>query len=303
MKLAKIMLIALTLSAFGIYLTSCSQSDILETATENTIEQSSHEFKLSEYGWLHFESEAALDAAKKEVLEYMQNGNLDEFEKKYGHKSLHTAYWETIDKLTEAEMIEMGTQRQVFDKYKDIFTFVGEGEDTEAVRIIESDLLATLLNEKGIYQIGDEIHKYNYDVVKIINDGDVDKLTALEDMNSSNPSLNIVIEPHNHNRTFVSNNNGDITMRMCGNTGTQDFNGPNKRSRRVQGRLIVDELGGTGSFTITVSARKQRRFVFWFDNNWSGWVESKTTDFRVWPSFFVAGNNDIIFLPGERVKG
>ena len=247
-NLAKIMLTALTFGAFGIYLTSCSQSEILETTTENTIEQSSGEFKLSEHGWLHFENEAALDAAKNELFQYMKNGNLDEFEKKYGYKSLHTAYWETMENLTDDQRITMASQRQVSDEYKDIFTFIGEGEDMEAVRTIESDILATLINHSGIYQIGGEIHKYNYDVVKIIKDGDVDKLITLEDINSSNPSLNVVVEPHNHNRIITPNSDGSLNFRWCGGDGTWKENSDRKKARRVQGRLTIDEVGNQQFF-------------------------------------------------------
>jgi|GEM_PF-1586220 len=302
-KLAKIMLIALTLGAFGIYLTSCSQSEILETTTENTVEQSPQEFKLSEHGWLHFENEAALDAARNEVVQYMRNGNLDEFEEKYGYKSLHTAYWETMENLTDEQKITMASQRRVSNEYKDIFTFIGEGEDMEAVRTIESDILATLINHRGVYQIGDEIHKYNYDVVKIIKDGDVDKLTTLEDINSSNPSLNVVVESHNHNRILTTNSDGGLTMREdCNGDKTHKVSSAKKKARRIQGRITLDPVGNTVFHHVTISARKQRQFIAWYDNNWSGWVESRATDFRAWQSFTAPGSTDIFFYSGESKK-
>ncbi len=291
------MLTALTFGAFGIYLTSCSQSEILETTTENTIEQSSGEFKLSEHGWLHFENEAALDAAKNELFQYMKNGNLDEFEKKYGYKSLHTTYWETMNKLTEAEKIEMGTQRQVFDEYKDVFTFVGEGEETEAVRIIESDVLATLLNGRCIYQVGDAIHKYNYDVVKIIKDGDVDKLATLDQINLSNESLGIEVVSHDENTTLDSDNASSLLLRGCGNLGTRRANSSKKRARRIQGRVTFESFID-GSINITIRTVKQRQFVVWYDNNWNGWVRARSRDLRSWYAPLAPGANDEFFSPG-----
>jgi len=301
-NLAKIMLIALTLGAFGIYLTSCSQSEILETTTENTAEQLSGEFKLSEHGWLHFENEAALDAAKKEVFQYMRDGNLDEFDKKYGYKSLNTAYWETMENLTDDEKIAMGTQRQVFDEYKDIFTFVGEGEDTEAVRIIESDLLATLLNHRGVYQIGDEIHKYDYDVVKIIKDGDVDKLNNIEQINSSDANMGIEVKSHNKNRRFTQDNDDELNMRLpaCENLGTYTANSSKKKARRVQGRVTFEEVGFVDGYSIYVTIRsvKQRQFVVWYDNNWNGWLRTRSWDLRSWYKPFAPGAVDEFFAPG-----
>ena len=63
-NLAKIMLIALTLSAFGIYLTSCNKYDsILETVVDTNVDQ---KFTV-ENGMLVFESREDMDLTLVEL--------------------------------------------------------------------------------------------------------------------------------------------------------------------------------------------------------------------------------------------
>lgn len=100
-KLAKIMLIALTLSAFGIYLTSCNKSDsILEDVVEDAVQQVV-QAPTTENGWLHFADDASMDAAFVELIENFNE--VQAWETKYNHNSLRARYETAVEEIDAAE--------------------------------------------------------------------------------------------------------------------------------------------------------------------------------------------------------
>ncbi|RIV18907.1 hypothetical protein DYU11_25740 [Fibrisoma montanum] len=57
-----------------------------------------------------------------------------------------------------------------------------DGEDLEVVRIIDSDILATVLNKEGVVVFGNDAYKYVENKVYYIRDFEPSKLNNLDDI-------------------------------------------------------------------------------------------------------------------------
>ena len=258
-KLAKIMLTALTFGAFGIYLTSCSQSEIVENTTENTIEQTV-QAPTNENGWLHFADDASMDAAFVELIESFSE--VKAWEAKYNHNSLRARYEAALEEIDAAEAMGIGFE-QLIEQYKDVLQVVGEGDERQIVCIVDDIVTPALLNEDGILQVGQYISKYSTDKIKIITDGDASKIAMLDDIDETNEAMGIEVIDFNEEEEIESRG-----IRCFSEfTNIERFvtvnNSPN---RRVRFRISLYRSNQSYRLYMLHEMRGQRRTGVWLNS-------------------------------------
>lgn len=169
-KLAKIMLIALTFGAFGIYLTSCNKSDISEELTDTIeqVESTTMNFRVENNTLVFNSFEDYIHTT--DYVRTLDRDQLDLWEEEVGFTSARKLYDMALDELELATNLE--EVETIESKYKKAVKFT---EDDVSL-LYGSYYMSTLLNEDGIVRIGEGLTKYTEDKMINILDGDIDKL-------------------------------------------------------------------------------------------------------------------------------
>jgi hypothetical protein len=159
-----------------------------------------------------------------------------------------------------------------FNKYAEIY-YREDLDDIGACHCstpVESPFLNTLLNFEGVVQIGDTIYKMEYEKIKIITDGDRNKIPSLGEINENRPELNIF-------------------MRDVERTGNTCYNYFDSK-RRTRGRMDIENWLIYGEAFLDVSYQEK---------NWLGcWVNTKTDALRMkasWQNIYMgSGANQVL---------
>ena len=205
-KLAKIMLIALTLSAFGIYLTSCNKSDsILETVADSNVDQ---KFTV-ENGMLVFESRENMDLTIVE-LRSLSIEDFNQWEIQTGVSTIYGAFNAVIaaeDAISDYyESLPLDEQKKYRDMPEINSNLYKEMMDRGVIKIIQDNdgtsyfgyavidpSMAPILNLDGFVKMENKIYQYTNEGFKIILDGDFAKIPQLDAIKGTYTSDEFVV--------------------------------------------------------------------------------------------------------------
>ncbi len=128
-----------------------------------------------------------------EVQNFIQFKDMQAFENILSGKD--TTYMNTEDDFIS--MLDIFNQiettkdedeyNKLIQKHKEILIFDGEIPEL----IVEDDRLASVLTPDGIMQIGSQIFKIEHDVVKIIEDADISKISLLNQINNTENKITV----------------------------------------------------------------------------------------------------------------
>ena len=110
-------------------------------------------------GRLSFANQAAYDKTMKYLVGHQSE--LAAWEKQFeGYVSMRSAF-ESITTEQYEEMIE----RNLYDNYKDVVSVIPSGDEKEIVANIEDRVASTVVNNRGLVQIGSDVYKIGRDKV------------------------------------------------------------------------------------------------------------------------------------------
>jgi hypothetical protein len=132
-------------------------------------------------GRLKFSSRKAFDKTLAELAKQQSPEELNKWEGQWkGFVSMRTAF-ARITEQDIARIAASGTKG-----YDGCLTLVGEGEDKEVVRNVDSHVMATLVNKDGIVLIGAQAFKFNYNSLIRVSNYTDKKLSRLEQITPEN---------------------------------------------------------------------------------------------------------------------
>jgi len=239
-NLAKIMLIALTLSAFGIYLTSCSQSDsILETVVDSNVDQ---KFTV-ENGMLVFESREDMDLTLVE-LRSLSMEDFNQWETQIEVNTIYGAFNAVIaaeDAISNYyESLPLNEQKKYRDMPEVNSDLYKEMMDRGVIKIIEDNdgtsyfgyavidpSMAPILNLDGFVKMENKIYQYTNKGFKIILDGDFAKIPQLQAIKDTHIDDTFVVSVEDEN----TNNEKAMTHNWSVNNTDDDWEFDGNRRR------------------------------------------------------------------------
>jgi len=196
--------------------------------------------------------EATIGTLKK------QQNQLRKWESQFdGFTSMNTAY----ENLTESDFEKMAAANTT-DGYENIITFVGVGEQREAVINIEDPLMASLVNKDGLLQIGEDVYKINYDQVVKVKVSDINKLEGAR-LSNKNASLEVLPVTHTVLSEASSPNGRIAEERVC----TQEYRtsgGIGGIKKRLVGEIYATTIGVLYSGVGARTKHQQRIGGVWF---------------------------------------
>ncbi len=244
-------------------------------------------------GMLVFESKMAYDVTKLEISNANRH-SVDLWENKLGIKTQANIFNKVIlsedsishyyKSLPVSEQEYWFSQPQIHsEKYlnalnSEIIHIVTDNSGNKYFDLnLYDNSASNLINIEGFVKIGDQIHQYTKDAIKIIKDGDFNKIETLKNINKTYQKDNIIVTVFDDER--IKNIKG-----VNGHNWTQfpidwfylDFNWRNKPQKRV--KVWIDghsESYGSGygtdcteflNCTFIIRAEAQNK------NFWGNWV-------------------------------
>jgi len=234
---------------------SCNEKD-LESASSGLQEGTEFDVRAVN-GFLEFKDQATLDNLKAQLADKSWE-ELDAWESQFkGFTSLRSfdeqafdaqeSWFEEISKMTDSERLQLMQSPDNFfysdfiRQHDESFTTQDSGIYRLNVSLGSSDILG-FLNKEGIYKIGEEIHAYQDNMLKIITDGDENKIKLLKDIYESNEDLEIKVS-HYSTLPFRGGeaSNGRQLIEIIDNQrkGCDHRNGESKDDDRVTGEVQI----------------------------------------------------------------
>ena len=261
-------------------------------------------------GYLEFKDQATFDEINSSLKDKDREA-LDAWESQFkGFTSLRSvdeksidAQDEYFDKLSKMDEEELKTIKQqkgddffysdFLLNHKDIFILEGEGVYHLNLPLFVFDKVK-FLNRKGLVQIGDSLYQYGANTIKIIQDGNYQKLKGLSRVTENNENLGIAvhkierkqIQLYNTSR-FSGEVNASPLIRAYACEDTRDRD-------RVKG--FVEQGYGKGTppgYPFSVIAYFP--YVDVWAENWrrdgifGGWTRKRTSSLRIEGSIQVNG--------------
>lgn len=141
--------------------------------------------------------------------------DMDNWEKELGFVSLRKLFQDAVAeelKLRIKEEFLSKEQQERIIKYAYVtdlvansLDFIIPNHETGYEMKIYNSYMARLVNRNGIVQIGKEIQKHDKEVIKIIKDGDLSKLSLLDDIKETDVSKGIEVIKVNANSKPIGN--------------------------------------------------------------------------------------------------
>lgn len=126
-------------------------------------------------GTLRFSSLSHFERVAAQLTKNQSKADLNAWQAKFtGFTSMRSAF----KQLTETEMTQISSAKST-KGYENFLLLKEDGDDLEAVRIIDSEVLATIFNKEGVVRFGDDAYKYVENEVYIIRNFSPRKLSAL----------------------------------------------------------------------------------------------------------------------------
>jgi hypothetical protein len=144
-----------------------------------------------ENGRLRFSSEKVFEDTVQRLSQAQSPEALDMWEQQWGpYVSARTAF----GRIKEEDITRIANAHSTRG-YDGFLSLTGEGENREAVRNIDSPVLATLANQEGLILVGDDAFRFFYDRMIKINDFEESKLNGLELVRQSDASRGMEVYP------------------------------------------------------------------------------------------------------------
>ena len=241
---------------------ACSQDDLTEASS--TVVEEDFTVRVKN-GYLEFKDQATLDNLKAQ-LEDKSREELDAWEGQFkGFTSLRSldeqsvdaqeAWFEELRNMPETERLELMRSDEKF-WYSDFIKQHGELfslQDSGTYKLKKAPTTADLLgflNKESIYKIGNEIHVYQNNALKIITDGDEGKIRMLESINETEEDLNVKVinfteVPLNGSKTINGRQQVDVNISVGGGQSCVDVEGRD----RVTGEVTITNRYDKGIYT------------------------------------------------------
>lgn len=189
---------------------------------------------------------------------YNYDNLLDNVEKKYENSS-------NIDANTEKEIDE-----QIENLLKP-YSFISYKKEDGIDRKTYAIGFDYLLNKDGIVKVEGKIYQYSYDFVKVIGDGDMSKISLLNQINETNEGLNIYVNKVWHNKEEGSPT-GRIENQLSSCTSTKD----NYRTIAYEEQAIEYDYRYSEGFThYFIKLRSLKKKTLWWGNHKTGFLRSQ----------------------------
>ncbi|RMG19537.1 MAG: hypothetical protein D6730_21330 [Bacteroidetes bacterium] len=201
---------------------------------------------------------------------FKNQGQLDNWEKTFeGFKSMRTAFEEITD-----EEQQMMARNGSIKGYENVISIIRnkEGELEETINI-EHPIIATLVNEDGLIQIGDVVHKYTRNKIIRLKNASQKQVEELKLVNDQNlPSFG-KISPIIRNTTPLN------SSRAGNNTSWTTYDAGKKR---VKGQLEYYNDGNTKGYSGCTHHSKKKFGIWWASKTNS--LRLQATGTAVWGS-------------------
>ena len=242
---------------------ACSQDDLTEASS--TVAEEDFTVRVKN-GYLEFKDQATLDSLKAQ-LEGKSREELDAWESQFkGFTSLRSldeqsvdaqeSWFEELRNMPETERLQLMRSDEKF-WYSDFIKQHGKLFSLQDSGIYElkkaptSANLLGFLNKESIYKIGNEIHVYQNNALKIITDGDESKIRNLESISETKEDFNVKVinfteVPFNGSETINGRQQIAVTTFVGGGQSCEDV----EDRDRVTGEVAITNYGdGSGIWT------------------------------------------------------
>lgn len=202
-------------------------------------------------GILHFSSLKHFERTVSLLTKNQSKADLNTWQAKFaGFTSMRSAF----KQLTEAEITQISLAKSN-KGYENFLLLKQDGDDLEAVRVIDSEVLATIFNEQGVVRFGNDAYKYLENKVYIIRNFTPQKLKNLD---QTKEVIYLSVANKRNARVLDARDECIVTYRSDG------------YNRLVADYTLVTPLFGSnsGPFTRVKAAAKSQKRVFgiWWDN-------------------------------------
>lgn len=237
----------------GLLLLACACQPIVESPTQlEPVNPTATQAEISAHnGRLIFKSQEVFDAALYQLL--TGKADLDIWENQFeGFHSMRNTY----QQLTEAEQKQISERGLSPEQQAFMYLSTDEFGDLEAHRIISTLGLSTLANEKGVYQIGDQVFRHYQGQVAQGTYENEDQIVRLTQTPPSDldPAFELkeVIE-EKLTSSFTRNGNNLCTSSYT--SGGRDYRFRNKLTHKVVSIYNIHS---------TSTKHQRRRFGIWW---------------------------------------
>lgn len=237
---------------FGIF-TSCNNDDAVET-TESSVTITDAQNITIEKGMLKFASAADLESTIASLIK--DQNSLEQWESQFSdYTSMRTAY----ENISEKD-IEMITNNKLDHKFKNIVTITGNDDDLEARMHIDDLVLATLTNENGLLQIGDQVYKITYNTLYKASEKNIESLLAIEELKNNKSMEESGIETFEVTHQYYTINGSDTYKadRTC------DKRYWKKNRKRLKGEQWTTNIGSLYSGAGARTKHQKRSLRIWW---------------------------------------
>lgn len=269
--------IAILLFAVVLLIGGCKK-DTIELNKNNIIQNETNNVTLK-HGILNFSDRTTFEKIYSELI-MMSKEQADEWEKKLGFVSQRYIFNQIVDaenawndkyqNYSQEELKKISPHSELYYKYVNngLIKVFDEGTENESYNYsVFNPSYTYVINEQGFVAIGDSIYQLTADKLKIITDGDFDKIKNIAEINSSNN--NIIVENKQNIMTQISRGEWD----WGGNTGWI-ASGSSVGSKRIRMSVAFSSnLYSTGkgcSVTYNVNVQCEQRKTF------GGWTKVTT---------------------------
>lgn len=281
---------------------ACSQDDLTEASSTVAEEDVSVRVK---NGYLEFKDQATLDSFKAQ-LEGKSREELDAWESQFkGFTSLRSldeqsvdaqeAWFEELRNMPETERLQLMRSDEKFwysdfiKQHGKLFSLQDSGIYELKIAPTSANLLG-FLNKESIYKIGNEIHVYRNDALKIITDGDESKIKILESISETNEDFNVKVinfteVPFNGSETINGRQQVDVTNFVGGGQSCVDVEGRD----RVTGEVTITQSFSNGVYTQTLEIGVTN---YYRDGLFGGYTRKRTRGMGIVGSLDVFANGN-----------
>ena len=237
----------IAVAAVMLFLSSCDKEESIQST------ETSQSITLKN-GMIIFNTS---DDFEKTIESLMKNqNNLDQWEKNFnGFTSMRTAY----DNLSEDDMQKIASNKSSHH-FRDILK-ISDDQEPEALMNIDDEVLATLVNEQGLLQIGNEVYKFRYDMLYKTAYKDLDKLANIDNYSKAdlkNNNIETFEVSHNYFVTELSEN--FKADRTC------DRRYWKKDRKRLKGEQWTTNLGSLYSGAGARTKHQKKTLGIWWRN-------------------------------------
>lgn len=300
----RVVLFGLILALISII--SCTKEKETKIKSSSIFSLKQYQRYLSDFKILVFKSEQDL----ADTLKYLE-GKDDEFllnwEKQHDFISMRQAFEDIVaDELNFSENPEL-VHSNLISKYPNSFVIEKTFDDCGFFdKNIHSDYLSKVVNPDGLIIVGDSIYQHTKDYIKVIKDGDLNKIPNLLSATTSISNLGIEVYSIKSGTTTFNrscqSNDGRLRIIVY-----EDF---------IQNTSTSDPKQKATTYKVKVRSLQRRLWGLWYDNyktnisltgnhvgnSTYGWLTSNSYVFINWSgSYNVASNGQMhtfeIFLP------